>query len=174
MALGRVWPLMAIGTLAAAGCLRQFVPAPFGTALDEACSTFSTLEGARLDTFRLGPAEFAVPKGWATRLNSAQELRLTRMDAELSVWSGTRFVFPSVRPRTSVRCILARGDTTITIEAVRLDGFNYRVDAEWEPKINGQYFYMQWQTRYVEHLKQVRAIVERVRFPADTIQRARQ
>ena len=173
MAMGRAWPLVLIGVLAASGCLRQFVASPFGTPLDEACSTFSTLAGVRLDTFTLGPAEFAVPKGWTTRANSAQELQLSRIDAELHVWLGTRFVFPAIPPRTSIRCILARGDTTITIEAVRLDGFRYRVDAEWEPKINGQFFYMQWQTRYVEHLKQVRAIVERVRFPTDSLRPSR-
>lgn len=173
MPIRRSWPLITIGVLAVAGCLRQFMSAPFGTPLDEACSTFGTLEGVRLDTLRLGPAEFVVPKGWATRSRSPQELQLTRIDAELNVWAGTRFIFPSIPPRTSIRCILARGDTTITIEAVRLDGLRYRVDAEWEPKINGQFFYMQWQTRYVEHLKQVRAIVERVRFPADTVRPAR-
>ncbi|MES3034191.1 MAG: hypothetical protein V4813_09365 [Gemmatimonadota bacterium] len=173
MPIRRAWPLIAIGAVAATGCLRQFVSAPFGTPLDEACSSFSTLDGARLDTFRLGPAEFAVPKGWSTRRNSAQELQLTRIDAELNVWLGTRFVFPIVPARTSIRCVVARGDTTISIEAVRLPGFTYRVDVEWDPQVDGRFFYMQWQTRYVEHLKQVRAIVERVRFPVDSNRRDR-
>ena len=64
--------------------------------------------------------------------------------------------------------ILARGDTTITIQATRLNGFNYRVEASWQPLIDGQHFYMQLQTRYVEHLKQMRGIIEAVRFPVDT------
>ncbi|NJN36893.1 MAG: hypothetical protein HC794_07350 [Nitrospiraceae bacterium] len=54
------------------------------------------------------------------------------------------------------------------IQAVRLNAFNYRVDVAWEPVIDGQYFYMQLQTRYVEHLRAMRGMIEAVRFPADT------
>ena len=100
---------------------------------------------------------------------SAQDLELRRIDAELNVWRGTRYVFPAIEPRNAVRCTIPRGDTTINIQATRLNGFNYRVDVSWEPLIDGQYFYMQLQTRYVDHLRKMRGIIEAVRFTVDTV-----
>ncbi len=160
--------LLAGVAVALVGCTRQFVPAPFGTPLDEVCNPVNGSLTAPVDTFRLGPAEIATGKGWTTRLSNAQELELRRIDAELTIWRGSRFVFPALQPRNAVRCSLTRGDTTINVQATRLDGFRYRVDVAWEPLINGQYFYMQLDTRYVEHLRQMRGIIESVRFPADT------
>ena len=49
-----------------------------------------------------------------------------------------------------------------------MSGPLYRVDVTWQPLIDGQYFYMQLQTRYVEHLRQMRGMIEAVRFPRDT------
>ncbi len=163
-----VGSLLLTGGVALAGCNRPFVPAPFGTPLDEVCNPVNGNLTAPVDTFRMGPVEIATGKGWTTSLSSAQELELRRIDAELTVWRGSRFVFPALQPRNGVRCSVTRGDTTINVQATRLNGFNYRVDVAWEPLINGQYFYMQMDTRYVEHLRQMRGIIESVRFPADT------
>ncbi len=161
--------LLLLGAAAVlSGCTRKFIPAPFGTPLDEVCNPKNGTFAVPLDTFRVGPAEVVTGKGWTTNLSTAQELELRRIDAELTAWRGSRFVFPALQPRNAVRCSFARGDTTISIQATRLNGFNYRVDVAWEPLINGQYFYMQLDTRYVEHLRQMRGIVENVRFPVDT------
>ncbi|MBC7844675.1 MAG: hypothetical protein H7099_20375 [Gemmatimonadaceae bacterium] len=162
-------------TLAAAmmaGCARRFVPAPFGTPLDEVCNPINGTLTADVDTFRVGTAVVPVTRGWLSRYANSQDLQLTRIDAELNIWQGSRFLFPTVEPMNAVRCTLARGDTSITIQATRLNGFNYRVEASWQPRIAGQYFYMQLQTRYVEHLKQMRGMIEGVRFPADSVKPA--
>jgi hypothetical protein len=153
---------------ALSGCLRKFVAAPFGTPLDEVCNPMNGGLSVPLDTVAFGPAQVALTKGWTSSQVSAQDLQLRRIDAELNVWRGSRFVFPAVEPRNAVRCTIPRGDTTISIQAVRLNAFSYRVDVSWEPLIAGQYFYMQLQTRYVEHLRSMRGIVEAVRFPVDT------
>lgn len=163
-------PALVIVAVAAffSGCHRGFAPAPFGTPLDEACNpTNGTLKVA-LDTFAVGTAMVPVTKGWTSQYTTAQDLSLTRLDAELNVWQGRRFQFSGIEPRNAVRCTLKRGDTTISIQATRLNGFNYRVEAAWQPLIDGQYFYMQLQTRYVEHLRQMRGMIEAVRFPRDT------
>lgn len=150
------------------GCARRFVPAPSGTALDAVCNPMNGALTVPLDTVAVGPAAVALTKGWTANQVTAQEATYRRIDAELNIWRGSRFVFPAVQPRNAVRCSLARGDTTITIQAVRLNGFDYRVDVAWDPLINGQYFYMQLQTRYVEHLRTMRGMIEAVRFPVDT------
>ncbi len=161
-----VCALLAVAALS--GCLRKFVPAPLGTPLDEVCNPMNGELLGPLDTVTFGPAALAITRGWTTSQVSAQDLQLRRIDAELNVWRGSRFVFPAVEPRNAVRCSIPRGDTTISIQAVRLNAFNYRVDVAWEPVINGQYFYMQLETRYVEHLRAMRGMIEAVRFPVDS------
>ena len=163
--------LATAGTLS--GCLRQFVPAPFGTPLDEACNPTNGNLNVPLDTFTVGTALVPVTKGWSPSWESPQDLNLSRLDTEMSVWQGGRFVFDGAEPRNAVRCTIKRGDTTITIQATRLTGLKYRVDASWQPLIEGQYFYMQLQTRYVEQLKQMRGMIEAVKFPVDTVKAAR-
>jgi len=166
-------PLLVIGVGAIlSGCLRTFVPAPFGTPLDEVCNPVNGELSVPLDTFVVRVARVAVPKGWSSQTVSAQELQLRRIDAELNIWSGARFVFPAHAPLNQIRCTLARGDTSVTLTATRVDAFSYRVDAAWEPTIEGQFFYMQLQTRYVAQLRQMRGIVEAVRFVPDTSRRA--
>ncbi|MCC7053954.1 MAG: hypothetical protein IT355_11890 [Gemmatimonadaceae bacterium] len=166
----RAFALLCLACVAgASGCLRQYVPAPFGTPLDEACNPVNGTMTGPVDRFVLAPAVLAVPKGWTSRERTPNELQLTRIDAELNVWRGARFVFPAVPAQNSVRCTITRGDTAIRIQASRVAGLQYRVDVEWEPPIDGQRFYMQLQTRYVDHLRQMRAIVEAVRFPADSV-----
>jgi hypothetical protein len=150
------------------GCMRTFVPAPFGTPLDEACNPINGNLTVALDTFTVGTALVPVTKGWFARWDTPQDLSLTRLDTELSIWQGGRFMFPVTEPRNAVRCVIHRGDTTITIQAARLSGINYRVDATWEPLIDGQHFYMQLQTRYASQLKDMRGMIEAVKFPVDT------
>ena len=158
-----------IAAAALAGCARRFVPAPFGTPLDEVCNPINGTLSLPLDTVIFGPARVSIAKGWTTNDVSAQEMELHRIDAELNLWRGARFTFPSAEPRNAVRCTLTRGDTTVNIQATRLNGFNYRVDVSWQPAIEGQFFFMQLRTRYVEHLRQMRGTIESVRFPADTL-----
>ena len=55
---------------------------------------------------------------------------------------------------------------------MRVEPFNFRVDAAWEPPVEGPVFYMQLQTRLVAQLRQMRGIVESVRFVPDTIRGA--
>jgi hypothetical protein len=150
------------------GCLRQFVPAPFGTPLDDVCNPMTGELSVPLDTFRVGAALVPVTKGWTARYETAQDLNLTRIDGELNVWQGQSFAFPAIAPRSAVRCTISRGDATISIQATRIGSFNYRVDVSFLPAINNQFFYMQMQTRYVEHLRTMRGMVEAVRFPVDT------
>lgn len=168
MTKGRAAFLIVAVTATLIGCQRRFAPAPFGTPLDEACNPMNGTLRVALDTFAVGTAMVPVTKGWTAGYSAAQDLSLTRLDAELNVWQGRRFQFASVEPQNAVRCTLRHGDTTISIQASRLNGFNYRVEAAWQPLIDGQYFYMQLQTRYVEHLRQMRGMIEAVRFPRDT------
>jgi hypothetical protein len=164
--------VLALAAVALTVCLRRFVPSPFWTPLDEVCNPMNGNLAGSLDTIAFGQALVPVPKGWTTSLATPQDLTLRRVDAELNVWRGSRFIFPAIEPRNAVRCAFSRGDTTVSIQATRLNGFNYRVDVSWTPLIGGQYFYMQLQTRYVEHLRQMRGMVEAVSFPADTVRAA--
>ncbi|MDZ7632637.1 MAG: hypothetical protein U5K74_15140 [Gemmatimonadaceae bacterium] len=70
-------------------------------------------------------------------------------------------------PINTVECELERGDATIHIRSTMLvEGItSYRVDVSWKPQVGGQYLYMQLQTRFPEHLKQIRGVIEGVRFP---------
>ena len=155
------------------GCLRTFVPAPFGTPLDAACNPINGNLTVALDTFTVGTALVPVTKGWFARWETPQDLTLTRLDTELNIWQGGRFLFPATEPRNAVRCVIHRGDTTITIQATRLSGINYRVDATWQRLIDGQHFYMQLQTRYASQLKDMRGMIEAVTFPVDTTKTAK-
>lgn len=167
-----VLAVVALATLT--GCLRGFAPAPLGTALDAVCNPMNGELPDRGSVFQLGPAVVAVPKGWSAFRSSPQDLQLTRLDTELNVWYGGRFVFPAAEPQNAIRCTIARGDTVISIQATRLNTFSYRVDAGWAPPIEGQHFYMQLQTRYASQLKAMRGMIEAVRFvSSDTLHGAR-
>ena len=164
-------PITLTAAAALSGCLHSFVPAPLGTPLDEVCNPVNGALAMPVDTFVVGIGQVAVPRGWSKQAVSSQELQLRRIDAELNIWSGRRFVFQAQQPRNQIRCTLARGDTSVTLTATRVDAFNYRVDAEWEPSIEGQFFYMQLHTRQVVQLREMRGIVEAVRFVPDTSRR---
>ena len=60
----------------------------------------------------------------------------------------------------------------IATAVTRVDAFNYRMDAAWQPPVEGL-FSMQLQTRLVVQLRQMRNSVEIVRFVPDTIRGAR-
>ena len=158
---------------ACASCLRGFVPATFGTMLDEPCSTLNSTQDGALDTFAVGPARVAVPRGWTPRYTTPQDLALQRIGVELDIWSGSKFKFSAVPPRNAIRCTITRRDTTIAIQVVRTAPNNYRVDVAWDPAINDRYFYIQMQTGYVQQLKAMRGIIESVRFPVDSARASR-
>lgn len=151
------------------GCLHRFVPAPDGTPLDEVCDALNGVRKSPGAVFALGAARLEVPKEWGTVERNPTDLTLRRMDGELLFWSsGMEYVFPAIEPRNAIRCTITKGDTTVSIQATRLDAFQYRVDVEWDPMIEGQYYYMQLHTKYVAHLREMRGIIEGVRFVPDT------
>lgn len=161
--------------LAAVGCASAAIPAArTGTdialrAIDEPCSAANVaLEGpTRLTSF--DPLEFPVPARWVPNFASINDLdfNLQKTGAVLHVWKGSEFIFRPVLPINTAECELARGDTTIRIRTTMLvQGItSYRVDVTWAPQIGGQHVYMQLITRFPEHLKQIRGVVEGVRFP---------
>lgn len=162
-----------------AACAGQRIPPAMTGAdirpVDEPCNPSNgTLPGStRL--MRLDPIEFPVPSRWIPDFKSPNDVdfNLQRTGAALHVWKGSEFIFTPVLPVNTVECELSRGDTTITIRSTRLvEGItSYRVDVRWKPQIGGQYLYMQLLTRFPEHLREVRGVIEGVRFPARTASR---
>lgn len=159
-------------TLLAACAGQSIPPAMTGAdirAVDEPCNPSNgTLRGSsRL--MRLDPLEFPVPSRWIPDFKTLNnvDFNLQRTGAELHVWKGSEFIFAPVLPVNTVECALQRGDTTITIRSTRLvDGItSYRVDVWWKPQIDGQHVYMQLLTRFPEHLRELRGVIEGVRFP---------
>ncbi len=161
--------------LAVAGCASAAIPAartgddaPLRP-LDEPCNAANAaLVGpTRMTSFE--PLEFPVPERWAPNYATINDIdfNLLKSGATLHVWKGSEFVFRPVLPLNSVQCEVARGDTTITIRTTMMpQGFTfYRVDVTWAPQIDGQHLYMQLNTRFPEHLKQIRGVIEGVRFP---------
>ncbi len=157
------------------GCASAAIPAArtgSDTALrtiDEPCSAANVaLAGpTRLTSF--DPLEFPVPSRWVPNFTTINDLdfNLQKTGAVLHVWKGSEFIFRPVLPINTTQCELARGDTTITIRTTMLvQGItSYRVDVTWAPPIGGQHVYMQLITRFPEHLKQIRGVIEGVRFP---------
>jgi hypothetical protein len=140
--------------------------------IDEPCNPANgTLEGPTRN-ISLSPLEFAVPERWIpdyqTLNNIDFNLQLT--GAVLNVWKGSKFVFTPVLPLNSAECTLTKGDTAIKIRTTMIvEGItNYRVDVSWEPRIDGQHLYMQLHTRFPQNLKQIRGVIEGVRFPVTT------
>jgi len=78
-------------------------------------------------------------------------------------------VFAPVLPINTLECQLTRGGTTIRIrttvlvESIR----SYRVDVKWSPTIGGQYLYISLQSRFPEHLPELRGVIESVHFSRD-------
>lgn len=136
--------------------------------IDEPCNIANaTLEGPTR-MISLPPLEFPVPARWIPEFRTLNDVdfNLQRTGAVLNVWKGSEFIFKPVLPLNSAECELARGDTTIRIRTTMIvEGItNYRVDVSWKPQIGGQHVYMQLQTRFPDHLKQIRGVIEGVRF----------
>jgi hypothetical protein len=150
--------------LGVSGCLRTFVPAPFGTPVDEVCNPMNGTFRVPFDTVEFHELRLPLPKSWGVHQRTASDLELRRVDAELHVWRTPRWFFPAVEPRTSTRCSIQRGDTLIEIHAIRLQGFDYRVDVTTNVNVDGQPLFLQLQTRYVDHLRQMRATLDQLFF----------
>jgi hypothetical protein len=164
---------MVLLCLAVAGCASAAIPAARTEAplrlIDEPCNAANAqLDGATRVT-SLDPLEFPVPARWVPNYNTINDLdlNLLKSGAVLHVWKGSKFVFTPVLPVNSAQCELSRGDTTITIRTTMfVQGItSYRVDVSWAPQIDGQYLNMQLISRFPEHLKQIRGVIEGVRFP---------
>jgi hypothetical protein len=156
-----------------AACAGQSIPPAMTGAnirpVDEPCNPGNGTLAGSTRPMRLDPIEFPVPSRWIPDFRTPNDVdfNLQRTGAVLHVWKGSEFIFAPVLPLNTVECELARGDTTITIRSTRLvEGItSYRVDVSWKPQIGGQYLYMQLLTRFPEHLREVRGVIEGVRFP---------
>ena len=126
-----------------------------------------TLQGATRE-LRVADAALTVPAQWLASYGNMNEITLTRSLSELNVWKGSDFVFPPMLPAAAVQCQIVRGDTTIVIRSEMDRNRTFRVDVTVSPLIGGQRLYMQLQTRVAERLKEMRGIIESLRFPADT------
>lgn len=157
-----------------AACARPMIPpARQGTAdlrlIDEPCNPANSMLDGPTQTMRFDPIEFPVPSRWVPEFKTLNDLdfNLQKTGAALHVWKGAKFVFNPVLPVNSAQCELTRGDTTIKIvSTMTVTGItSYRVDVSWSPQIGGQYMYMQLVTIFPEHMKQVRGVIDGVRFP---------
>lgn len=169
------WLVVAALATTVAGCLRQYVPAKPGSVLDETCNG-PQAAGSDWVGWEIPSVSFRAPPAWRLERREPTEVALRRVDAELGVWSGPRWVFPQVEPWQSVRCTITRGDTVITAQTSRIAGrIAYRVDVTVQPLIEGRHVYLQLQTPYVEHLRDMRGILASLRFaPSDTAGIAKQ
>ncbi|MCU0627346.1 MAG: hypothetical protein MUF21_12810, partial [Gemmatimonadaceae bacterium] len=153
---------------AGAGCLRQYVPAKPGSVLDEPCAA-DAQPGDDWVSWAIPGVSIRTPSQWRLERREPTEIALRRVDAELGLWSGPRWVFPNAEPWQSTRCTVTRGDTVITVQTTRIAGrIAYRVDVSVQPLIEGRHVYLQLQTPYVEQLREMRAIVGSLRFASDT------
>jgi hypothetical protein len=159
-------PVLVLGaSVLLASCLKQYVQASPGGVLDSLCDPNAVSASSDWLGWQMEQVQFRTPRGWGVRVRQPFSLTLGRVDSELNVWSGSEWRFPAVEPRQSVQCELTRQDTIIVIRGVRLNGLaNYRVDVSWKPPIEGRWQYMQLQTRYAEHVRAMRGIIESARF----------
>lgn len=172
MAIGKAG-MLASALVMATACARPMIqPAVTDGNLrpiDEPCNAANAVLAGPTRSMAFDPAEFPVPARWLPYFKSLNDLDfdLQKSGAVLNVWKGSEFIFKPVLPINTTECELARGDTTIKIRTTMLvQGItNYRVDVSWKPLIGGQNMYMQLQTRFPEHLKQIRGVIDGVRFP---------
>ena len=158
-----------------AACARPSIPPVSTTAstreIDATCdASNATLRGS-LQRVSFAPLAFQVPSRWVPQFGTLNDLSfdLRRTSSVLRVWKGGEFVFAPVLPINTVECQLVRGDTTIRIRTTMLVESirSYRVDVEWSPTIGGQHLYMQLQTRFPEHLAELRGVIESVHVSRD-------
>ncbi len=162
--------------LAVGACARATIPPAMTGAvlrpIDEPCNPANSAIEGPTRMISLSPAEFPVPARWIPDFRTLNDIdfNLQRTGAVLNVWKGSEFIFKPVLPINSAQCVVTKGDTTITIRTTMLvEGItNYRVDVSWKPQIGGQYLYMQLQTRFPENLKQIRGVIDGLRFPVRT------
>ncbi len=156
--------------LVIAACARPMIaPATTNATIQDINAPCDAANGALpapVRAIEFEPLAFNVPSRWIPDYGSINSVgfNLQRTGSELQVWKGGEFVFAPVLPANTVQCEIVKGDTTITVRTTALVvGIrNYRVDVTWSPLIDGQHLYMQLQTRFPEHLRQIRGVIESV------------
>lgn len=168
----RTTSLFSVLLLVSAACARPAIaPVTTNTALldiNAPCDAANGTLEAPVRAIQFEPLTYSVPSRWIPDYGSINsiEFNLQKTQSSLQIWKGGEFVFAPVLPANTVQCELTKGDTTITIRTTALVvGIrNYRVDVTWSPLIGGQHFYMQMHTRFPEHLRQIRGVIESVRM----------
>jgi len=158
-----------------ASCTRPSIPAVSTSAstreIDATCDASNAKLRGSVQRVSFAPLAFQVPSRWVPQFGTLNELSfdLRRTNSVLRVWKGGEFTFAPVLPINTVECQLTRGDTTIRIRTTVLvqSVRSYRVDVEWKPTIAGQHLYMQLQTRFPEHLAELRGVIESVSVPRE-------
>jgi hypothetical protein len=143
--------------------------------IDAPCDPANGLQADPQRAISFDPIEFRVPSRWIPNYRTINDVDfdLQRTGAELNVWKGGAFTFPTVIPLNTSACEIVRGDAVITVHTtVLVQGIRrYRVDVSWSPLVDGQHFYMQLQTQFPEHLAQMRGVIESVKLPVRTAAR---
>lgn len=160
----------ALMVLAVAGCARPMVPqvavGDTPREINAPCDPANASLTGAARRIEFEPLLFQVPARWVPDYESRNTVNfdLLKTNSTLQVWKGGEFVFTPIVPRNTVQCELTKGDTTITIRTTVLtQGItSYRVDVSWKPLIDGQNLYMQLQTRFPEHLREIRGVIESV------------
>ncbi|MBC7844676.1 MAG: hypothetical protein H7099_20380 [Gemmatimonadaceae bacterium] len=173
----RVFTMVAMAGLSVvAACARASIPPAIVGAgareIDAPCDPTNGTLAAPMRRIDFDPLEFNVPTRWIPNYRTINDIdfNLQRTGAELHVWKGGEFIFNPVIPINSAACEIVRGDTTIKVRTtVFVQGIRqYRVDISWSPLVGGQHVYMQLATRFPEHLKEIRGVIESVRMPVRT------
>lgn len=169
--------MVAVASLSVlAACARASIPpAIIGAGAREIDAPCDPANGRLAEPIRridFEPLQFNVPTRWIPNYRTINDVdfNLQRTGAELNVWKGGEFIFNPLMPINSAACEIVHGDTTIKIRTtVFVQGIRqYRVDISWSPLIGGQHFYMQLATRFPEHLKDIRGVIESVKVPTRT------
>jgi hypothetical protein len=166
-----VWSVIVVGL---AGCRTAGLPGPsaqLNRPVDQPCNPANGRFDSETREIALGDLRVTAPKRYLPEYGTFRDLVLTTPLTEVNVWLGAQFTFPLMTPAVSTECTIAHGDTTVTIRTMMNSANNYRVDVLWSPTINNQYVYMQMQTSSASRLKEMRAMIESVRFPVDTSKR---
>jgi hypothetical protein len=154
----------------AAGCARPIIPqvavGDTPREINAPCDPANATLQGDVRRIELEPLVFQVPARWVPDYATLNNVgfNLLKTNSDLQVWKGGEFTFTPVVPRNTVQCEVTKGDTTITIRTTVLtQGItSYRVDVTWAPLIDGQHLYMQMQTRFPEHLRDIRGVIESV------------
>ena len=173
----RLTVMLPLFLVAASACARQvastdLAPTSSVRAIDEPCSTANTTLAGAVRSISLPPMEFKVPKQWVPDWKGVNDVdfNLIRTGSTLHVWKGSEFIFLPVLPLNTASCEITVENATVKIRTTMLQQgiTTYRADVSWALPVGGQYVYMQLLTRYPEHLRQLRGVIEGVRFPVST------